>query len=377
MKRMVINVFYLIFLIVVLLPFSFAAVGVRPSSYEIDFEPGLKRVFTFNFMSDRDVDFELYSEGPFSEYVTLSKNHLTGGGSVNALLELPLEAEEPGRQNLLIGARQTSGARGMVGIVGNVRGIIFINVPYPGKYAELDFKTSNANLGEDVEFELIIYSRGDEDINVNSRIEIYDMNGNFKERINLGNHLIESAKSIKLDAKLNTQNYVAGDYNAIAVVDYGDDVSREEEIFRLGRLFVDVVNHTRVFERGKINRFEVIAESFWNDPIENVYANISILGYPELGFYTPSILINPWDRRTLTGFFDTSEIKEDNFQTTIKLHYDNRTTEKTVNLELEKEISNVTYLISGLVILIIFAGSILFYIQNKKKKFKNEKEKKD
>lgn len=374
----------LIFLFLILIiPSVCAIVGVRPASYEVNFEPGLKKVYSFTFVSDAEGSmFEMYSEGPFSEYVELSTDKIYGTGPINVLLQLPNQADIPGRHRLLIGGRQVAKEEGntMLGIVGNVQAVLFINVPYPGKYAELSFLATNANTGDDVHFNLTISSKGDEDITARSRIEIYDSTKqNLLETIQLPEKTVKSTESVQINSKLSTTSYLSGDYFAKAVVEYGGDKPAEkEEIFRLGKLFVDVANHTQLVERNKINRFEIQAESYWNDPIPGLFAEVSIINYTNLDFLTPSITIEPWQVSTLTGYFDTSEIKQDSFLAKIKLKYANETTEKTVLVEFVKSTNYIGYIIATIIAVLLLIGVIIviFLIKKKRKEGKkNEKRK--
>ncbi|HOW37014.1 MAG TPA: hypothetical protein PLK34_02095 [Candidatus Pacearchaeota archaeon] len=364
-------VFYsLVFLIV--LPSISAMVGVRPASYEVNFEPNLKKVFTFNFMGDPGVNFEIYTEGPFSEYVELSTTKLVAGNSVNALVQFPLVAGKPGRHRLLVGGMQVAGDnKATLGIVGNVQGVIFVNVPYPGKYAELDFFTSNANTGEDVDLTLKIYSKGEQDINTHSKIEIYDSEKkNLLQTIDLGENLVKSTEFVELKTKLNTSQYLSGDYSAKAIVIYEAGAVQDEEIFRLGKLFIDISNYTHFVERGKINRFEIQAESYWNDPISGVYANVSILNYSRLDFLTPSMVAEPWQKTTLTGYFDTSEIKQSIIRAQITLHYNEETTQKIVEIEFTEPVDYTIYIIIGGIgaVIIVMIGIIVILIKRKSSK---------
>lgn len=367
--------------LILILPSVCAIVGVRPASYEVNFEPGLKKVYSFTFIADEGSIFEMYTEGPFSEYVELSTEKIHGTGSVNALLQLPNQAEIPGRHRLIVGGRQVAKDEHapMLGIVGNVQAVLFINVPYPGKYAELEFTTTNANTGGDVNFNLTISSKGDEDIVARSRIEIYDSTKqNLLETIQLPERTVKSTESVQLVSKLSTKDYLSGDYFAKAVVEYGGDKPAEKEaIFRLGKLFVDIVNYTQTVGREGINRFEIYVESYWNDPIPGLFAEVSIANYTELDFLTPSMTLEPWQVSILTGYFDTSEIKQSPFSARIKLKYANETTEKTVEVNFAKSESQTGYVL-GAVAAVILIGIIvvLLLIKNKKKdNKKNEKRK--
>ncbi|MFH1238237.1 MAG: hypothetical protein V1491_02255 [archaeon] len=345
----------------------YALSGVSPASYEIDFKPNLKQDFIFNFAFDEGVKAEIYVSGDLKDYVKLDKEVITGGERVTASLDFPLEIEKPGTHRIRVGARQLSSGEAGISIVSDVGGIIKVKVPYPGKYAELDLKTTNANAGESVNLELIVYSMGKEDIYARPVFQISNSEGEI-EQIDLGEQFIASTKNVKFSETLSTLTYMPGDYNVTAVVEYGGEKPTiATAVFRLGELRVEVYNWTKVFERDKINRFEIKVESFWNDPIENLYASVEILDH-NIQFSTPSMSLGPWKKGLLTGFFDTGDIKEEKFKANITLSYDGKIMSKIVDLEFKKEINVVLYVVLSSLILIIIVAVILILRKKKKEK---------
>lgn len=350
-------------------PNIFAMIGVTPAYYEVDFKPNTKQVFAFNFLSDPDIKLEVYVEGDLEKYVKLNKKEIIGGGGVTATLELPSEIEIPGTHLILIGARQVSEEEEGIAVVGNMRGVIRLKVPYPGKYATAEISTNNANAGEPVNIQITINNLGKEDIDAYTMLDIYNEYGKV-ETVDFGRKPIATAGSARFKKKLDTENYKPGDYNASVFVSYGGNrPATATKIFRLGELYVSITNHSNYFLREKINKFDIEAESFWNDPIENLYANVTILNY-SVSFLTPSVRIEPWSKVRLEGFFDTTPIKKDNFIARIILNYEGRTTEKIVKLEFKKEINYLTYgIIAGVIaIILIIAIVVIFIIIRRKKK---------
>ena len=316
-------------------------VGVAPAYYSIDFQPGLVKVFSFDFNTNQESELEVYLEGDLKEYAELSTTHLKGGGRVNVLLKLPQNIEKPGLHKLFIGAKQlTKEEKGTIGVSANVRAVIKVYVPYPGKYAELDFSAKSANAGEPIEFRLKIFSRGKESINTLSRIEIYDFEDKKVGELNLGETLVEAGSFKEIVKKWNTEGYSPGKYTAVAVVRYGSDDSQTataKREFRIGELYIDIVNYTKVLEREKINKFEIVVESFWNGVIDNVFANVTIPEY-NIQFITPSSTLEPFEKKTLKGYFDTTPIDKEQFKAKIEVHYKGKVTEKEALLKFKRKI---------------------------------------
>jgi len=364
--------------------------GVSPGGYDINFEPGLKKNFDFNFWNDDpSKEFDITVEGDFADFVSLDKDQILGSGIVKVTLNLPQSVATPGKHRILIGAREIlkegSAGGGTVGIIGQVKGVIDIFVPYPGRYGEIDFSAFDSNPGDPVNFHLRIFSRGEESITTNSQIEIYEAGGFRQEEsllspivnffslspsdgvdipkgkladvLQIGSDTIESGEFIDISAQLDTSKLGSGNYAAVALVTHDGRVVRAEDSFRLGELFIDITDYGKEFERGKINSILISVESFWNEPIENVFITGEVLGYPGITFQTSSIDLKPWSRGTLIGFFDTSLIKENSFQAKLTAYYEGKTTEKIVNLHF---IRKTDYVLVGLIIVLIVAG--LFFV---------------
>ncbi|MCK5449666.1 hypothetical protein KAI32_02275 [Candidatus Pacearchaeota archaeon] len=365
------GIVFLVFFLVLSCDGVYALSGVSPASYEIDFKPNLKQNFNFNFLFDEDIEAEVYVSGDLKDYVKLDKKFLKGGGRVIASIDFPSEIEIPGVHRIRIGAKQLASEGGGIAIVSDVGGVIKVKVPYPGKYVGLEFKTSNANVGEDINLELIVSSMGKEDIYAHPILKIFNSDGEI-EQIDLGEKFIASTKSAEFLKKLSTVNYKPGDYEVSAVVEYGGEKPVIASVpFRLGELRVEISNWTKVFERDKINRFEIRIESLWNDPIESLYASVEIVDY-NVQFSTPSISLEPWKKDILTGFFDARDIDEEKFKANITLFYDGHTTSKIVDLEFEKEFDSRLYVTLAIAVIVLIAVMIFLMLRRKK----SEKQKK-
>ena len=88
---------------------------------------------------------------------------------------------------------------------------------------------------------------------------------------------------------------------------------------------------TNSVEKNKINRFDIGVESFWNEQVDDLFVEGFILGYG-IEFLTPSVSLQTFGKSSLTTYFDTTPIKENEFQAKIVLHYEGRTTERIINL---------------------------------------------
>ncbi|MFW6311740.1 MAG: hypothetical protein ACOC1K_05840, partial [Nanoarchaeota archaeon] len=128
------------------------ALGVSPAKVTMDFVPGYSNTFEYTVKdvpSNSDVNLSL--EGELAKYASLDTTHLEGNGKFYVTLELPEEIETPGKNRIKVVVEEVpkkDDFGGMVGTSVTMKAAIDINVPYPGKYLEIEkFRAGNVNLG--------------------------------------------------------------------------------------------------------------------------------------------------------------------------------------------------------------------------------------
>jgi hypothetical protein len=364
------KIFFLAVFVGILLMSSVGAIsGVSPSSYTFDFEPGLSKDLEFNFIFDRESFSELYVSGDLAEYVRLDKEVLNGGGTVIASLNLPSEIEISGQHRIRVGAREIAKDNGGVGIASDVGGLIKVNVPYPGRYVEMDIDVGNANIGEDVPYTLRIINLGEEGFEIRPIIEVYDFDDKMSS-FELDGTFLEARESEDFNGVLDTSDYFFGDYSARAIADYDNgDFAEAEDSFSMGDLIVEIINYTREFERNKINRMKIGVKNYWNNNIEGLYAEVVFLDENlNLDFTTPFIDLKAWESGYLEGFFDSSEIESVSFKVNVILHYENITTGEIIKLKFAGEIELYWYFVFGAVLAILVGTGIFIWRRWRKKR---------
>ena len=334
-----------------------SASGVSPPQYSVDFSPGAKLAFSFTFYSVPGSQVELAIRGDLAEYVSLSETSLAGTGVVIAYLSLPELIERPGAHYLAVVAREVSSTQGL-GITGEAQGTIVVYVPYPGVYIERSLEVTDANQGEPVSATVTYINRGKETVSILTSLDISQDNKTV-DTFALDTITLAPTESKQVSTTLDTASYRPGRYIAAALIRYGGKTARAETMFRIGTLFVDIVNHSDGFDRDKINRFEIDVESAWNSRISNVFANVTILG-TDIYLLTPSISLKPFERSRLTGFFDTTGIADDSFQAKIILSYEGAMTEKTVELHFKRVVNyTVAIIIAVFALVVLVLGFII------------------
>jgi|TARA_B100002003_G_C14066261_1_gene513122 hypothetical protein len=356
---------FILFLFLFLFNINFIfGLGISPSKHVVDYVPGLELEYDFTVYASADQKVELYALGDFNDSVVFDKESFIGTNSFHASVKLPLTTKRPGKHVLLIGSREVSvdDSGNSVGASAAVQVPIVIRVPYPGKYAEINFVTNNVNQGDDLEFIIDVNSRGSSPINAQASIEILRVDGESVERLDLGSKEILNQDSYSFKKIFETDNYEPGDYNAVAIVSYVEGIAKAESLFRLGRLFVNITNYTSEVVRDGIKPFQIDIESLWNDPIENVHAEVyfSKEGKKIADFLTPSFSLTGWEVKSFTGYFDTDLFDYDIYDTKIILNYENQTIVNGKLLVVKEENNFKFYLI--ILGIVLFCLGVFFMI---------------
>ncbi len=364
---------FLLYLVFVVLTMFFveASVGVSPAIYDARYRPGFDETYFFMFSSDElDSVFDIYAEGDLSQFVRLSTTQIDGSGSVEARLHLA-EKPSPGNHRLYIGGRQrTRDVEGVV-LVGNIRGVIDLRVPYPGAYAEISFQIPDANVGEEVPLTLVVHNLGEEDIIAKGKIEVFNSLNERVASFDLGSIGVKQFESGNMVARLSTKELSQGDYKAVGVVLYGEKGAETSTsyTFRLGELRVALVNYSSVFSGKDLEKFSLVVESLWNNDIVELSAHVSILG-SDVRFQTPSVALPAWKRVTLTGYIPLDKLPKGEVDGIIRLLYEGRVQEEHVSLRIERGIPWVIIVLIGVGILAVIGLFILWRIHGKTKRRK-------
>jgi len=322
--------------------------GVNPRSYELNFKGGYNGEFKFDFTFDDRAPVNLHVEGDLAKYVTLNKKRIYGKGEVLASLHLPKKLDKPG-VNLIKVVADREGL--------NVVGLIKLNVPYPSKFAELELRAPNANVGDEVNISLRISDRGNESIDAHPRIWIYQK-GRVIDSWGFRERRIAPGNSEIFNLLFDSSNYSAGDYSAVAVVDYNGKTARAENPFRLGELSVRILNYTSEFDKGRIERFEISVENLWNNNLKDLYAEVNIPGFENANFVTQGINLKAWGTGTLVGALNTAKINKRRFKAEVTLHYGGKEDSEIIELRIRRNPSYAFW--TGISILIVFSGGWLW-----------------
>ena len=171
-------------------------------------------------------------------------------------------------------------------------------------------------------------------------------------------------------------------YKAVATIDWDEGQLITEDTFEIGTLDVDIIGYSAVFPQGQINPFNVEIESHWNDPIEDVWAEIIIR---DEKIQTPTIILDPWKIKKLTGYWNT-QLDAGSYDAEIILHYADKTESRKIKIEVKEQIEEViekpmiqisvnTLIIAAIILLVSLNILWLLYLTKKKSDKKKNKKK--
>jgi hypothetical protein len=370
------NIFTISILIILSLQIiSAGGAGISPASYKEFFEPGLTKSFEFNaFSYTEGKGVSVYAKGDLAEFVILNSTYLPEGGKFTATINLPEKIEVPGTHKIYIGVMESDeeSATGGVGGVAAVQAKIDIIVPYPGKYAESTFTITNINKEEEANYKLKIKSLGSQELLIKPTIEIYK--NNMSEKLltkKLEESTLSPEKTLDLAGTIDTKNFPAGEYQVLTTINWGE-ITKLNNIFRVGEFLIDITNYSHQFEQGKINEFNIEIENKWNAKINEVSASVAITDKGALvgDFKTVSTETTPWEKKSITGYLDATNLKTKKYTADITLSYGNKTTNKLITIYVGKS-SNQNYIMYIAIAIAIIALSIYLILKRKNPKKKN------
>ena len=258
-------------------------------------------------------------------------------------------------------------------------------MPYPGKYITTALTIQDVKEKEPVPFSLHINNLGNDDLKqIYSIFSVYNNNGKKLASAQSQQISLKSKDSSTISAFLEPNNLLPATYTVEAVTYYDGETKRDNATFKVGTLYIDIINFTKEIESGSIQKFYVSTESKWNDPINDVYAIIlinNLTGKKIIETRTRGYDFKSFEKKDIESFIDTSNIKPGEYIVELTLNYKERTSSKKSTLiitenssgkkkdfNMSLEFFNSTNIVIILLIIIILLLLVfdLFIIKKKK-----------
>lgn len=367
---------YLIFLL--LLSNIVLAVGMSPAKLDVNFEPFMKKSFTFYVHHNQNyaTNLTFYVAGELNKYVKLDKNSVLmdgpGEAQLTVSLILPSSLEKPGENVLRIGVRDNPliVPEDVFLATAGVEAILTVNIPYPGKYAEARLETSNIEINEVENFKIYVKNLGREIIRVISgEVVVTDESENEVARIPVTYRGgIESGDEAFIQSRFDTKGLKIGSYNVAAILDYDGKKLTAENQFRIGDLVVELTNWTSVIKKGGIYPIDLWIMNLWGKPVENVYAEVILSRNGEIVslLRSPSTNIKAFENQRLNVYWDT-RTKDGIYDMEVVLKYAGKINTKTVSIEVRGTEINFNLILLVLII-ILLAANVIWLTKRKRKK---------
>ncbi len=370
------------------------AIGVSPAKITIDYKPGLEGEYQFMVKNNAGypLDATISFSGDFAEYATAEPETVSLReskiGYFKVKIKLPEEWDKPGKNILRVNVIESVENSGGINTRTAVVPWIVINVPYPGRYAQItSFKVADGkkgvNEGEDTPVEFSIKNMGKEDLDkVNAKIELIDNQEKVLETQEFNNLEIKQGETYSKSLMLSTKNKEPSDYQAKLTVTYDDKVLERKTNFIVGKFDMKIINYTREIEKEGIKEFFVEIQNRWKG---KVFAEAQITLPNGTTARTPREQFNDFQQKKLTGYIDTSKLSEGPNQGTITLYFsennlgeqeEQKTEAIIINVIKKKEpatesplnikINMTTLIIIALVILLIINSFVMYKAFSKK-----------
>lgn len=330
------------------------ALGVTPGRSTVDFSPGLEKEVTFTITNTdhRSFNAYIYKEGDLADYIVLDKNIVEFSDTDNSKsytfrVKLPGRIDTPGDHwakvvvmELPAGWTAPEGETRVIATVA-VMHQLRVKVPYPGKFLQLDMSVQEAVPGEPVRLFVKMYNLGQEDIaSASASIDILGPTNDVIATIETEPAAIKSMARGELLAVWNAETN-PGMYHTSATVRYDGETGKVEKNFYVGNMLVDVVDiSVKDFRLGGVAKFDILAESKWNQEINDVYAQMVISDSEDnkvADFKSASMDMQPLEKAHLYAYWDTEGVSEGDYVARLALHYGERVTEREVKTKVGLE----------------------------------------
>jgi len=379
--------FLLVLIIVFNIHYVSAGLGITPAITNVNFEPNMSFLVNYNVLkADPNTTLVVYADGDFSEYVTFDKTSLIGQDGFTTYVDLPVNATKPGKNRLYIKVKEYNNQSQGIGVSLEVGSLILIQVPYPGKYAEINsFSADNVNEGEPIHFHLDMDNLGSEDITPDSKVDVYS-DGNLLDSYTFPTKTIATNTVESFDIT-SDKEYKSGSYEAFLTVDLKDEnnksnVIKDNVTFNVGSLSLHILDYTREANKSKINPYTIKIESTWNNDLKSVYAEVNVTKDNKQAdfFKTPSVDLKKWEKADLQGFFNAENLEAGKYNANITLYYEDKSLSKMTDLQVydpEVPRTNTTMLvivgmIIGNILLVIIIIVVYVIIKRRKNARKNK-----
>jgi len=331
--------------IAILLAASITALGIAPSRDMMNYDSQAHTMTVRIINNDhKDMKVLLYAQGELASYTTLPITSIDVRStdeekSFTYTIQLPAGLE-PGIKDLDIVALEVPAdmkvpESSQTQILSTITVIyqLKVNIPYPGTYADGVLYISEGNANETTTFNANIVNRGTQAIDkVEGELVIKGPTNEEIKRIkatSLTNLASQTSQKMQVDW-LSDVN--PGVYYAEYIVSYGSKQFVLRKTFMVGDYSIEIRNiAVQDFKIGAVAKFNMEVVNKWNQPVDNVYAELQIMddkGNTVSNTKTITTTVSPLTTSVIYAYWDTQGITVGNYDVHTILHYGDKTTER-------------------------------------------------
>lgn len=371
---------------------SMFAIGLAPSISSLAVQPNNKYIVNYQVTGTDNFEVDIGCDPLLKQYIQIGKTATDNQGikTFPLIFDFPKEIEKQGHETVSISIKEkpdheTSKGQQITGLT-VVEGRIYVDIPYSGLYAEMSAQAYNANKGSEVEFAVTMKNFGQVDIaDSNVKIDIYKDDAKIKT--------LESEKvSIPIGSAhefimyLTTDDLKPGIYSAKITGNYDSKKREIDTTFKIGTLDILMTGFTKEIYVNETNEFFIQIESLWNNPIEKVFADITISKDSKMikKLQTPNYDLRPWDSQKIITYIDTQGWALGQYDIEVKLNFEgtSKTTKDQFAVIMRPEpekpfsfygLSATALLLVGITILLVVMNIILLINVFRKKSIESQK----
>jgi len=358
-------------LVFILLANTVHGLGISPSKEIVYFEPNKIENIDF-YVVNRDptlIGVDLSLDGAFTDKMTINRDSTFSLGPnqkeyFDLTFNMPSEVNVPGDHIAKLMAHETTPEGAQDYTVGSTVAVIskvIFRVPFEGYYLSASILAESVSVGDDVEFEITLENLGDKMIsNFDGSVLIYNSKDELVDTLEFSNSLgLHEIKDMALS--WNTADQVADEYYANLVINYMGKTFETEVDFKLGDIFVDILEYQKEVDSGKIGDYSYIIESGWNNDIQNVFVKL-VIEYDGQGYIYKSENFNliPWEVKEDKMYIDAREIPEGVYPATFGVYYEGLSNTESFDIKVAKKVNYL--LIGGVSLLVLIIIALLIFI---------------
>jgi len=250
--------------------------------------------------------------------------------------DVDLSQYDPGIHTLWIVAEEVLPPMSGIGARGIVKLPIRVRVLYDYAVIKASIWVKNGNVNDLLPVKLSLENWGRDDTIVNGVVTVLDSQQKTLRTLTFGPVEVKATKRNEVNLVLDTTGFLQGEYTALAEIYWDNNKTIASTTFLIGDLDLKIKSYTEELKAGEINPFEIVVESLWNNPMEDVYAEIKLESPDGKQFSTktPTYTLDPWKELTLKGYVDLTEATTGRYEGKVIVHFDGKSKEKNIRVDV-------------------------------------------